>query len=173
MTIKHLILDVDGVFTDGKFVYSSEGKVLKTFGDADSDALNLLSPFISIEMVTGDKRGFAISEKRIGIDMDYPISLVSTHNRLEWIKERYDPKEVVYMGDGLFDPRVFIGVGYSIAPSNAFINTKSYADFVTKSKGGEGAVAEAVIHIFENLLNIEFDILSIEIPPNRGAWPNR
>ena len=39
---KNFILDVDGVFTDGKFHYTSEGKTFKTFGDADSDALSLI-----------------------------------------------------------------------------------------------------------------------------------
>jgi len=51
---KNLILDVDGVFTDGKFHYTAEGKVVKVFGDADNDALSLIKNRLHIEMITGD-----------------------------------------------------------------------------------------------------------------------
>ena len=51
------------------------------------------------------------------------------------------------MGDGIFDPLVFKVVRYSIAPFNASLRTRSQASFVTKSRGSEGAVAEAIIHL--------------------------
>ena len=66
---KNFIFDVDGVFTDGKFHYSAEGKVFKVFGYADNDALSLIREIVHIEMITGDKRGFSISKKRIHADM--------------------------------------------------------------------------------------------------------
>ena len=167
---KNLILDVDGVFTDGKFHYTAEGKVVKVFGDADNDALSLIKDRLHVEMITGDKRGFPISQKRIHIDMGFPLSLVSTFDRAAWIKERFDPKETIYMGDGIYDPLVFREVGFSIAPANAFINTKKYANYVTQSKGGEGAVAEAVIYILENIFNEPFDILNLTLPEKSGIW---
>jgi 3-deoxy-D-manno-octulosonate 8-phosphate phosphatase (KDO 8-P phosphatase) len=167
---KNFILDVDGVFTDGKFFYSSEGKIYKVFGDADNDALSLIKERLHIEMVTGDKRGFPISKKRIQEDMGYPISLVSTFQRVEWIKERFKLEETIYMGDGIYDPLVFKEVGFSIAPANAFINTKKYANHITQSKGGEGAVAEAVIYIIENLFKEKFDIFSINLKNGSGNW---
>ncbi len=170
---KNFILDVDGVFTDGKFYYSKDGKLYKVFGDADNDALSLIKNKLHIEMVTGDKRGFEISKKRIEEDMGYSISLVSTFQRAEWISKKFDMSETIYMGDGIYDPLVFSKVGYSIAPQNAFSNTKKYANFITQSKGGEGAVAEAVIHIFEKLFNINFDILNINIPSKSGIWEKR
>ena len=144
---------MDGVFTDGKFHYTADGKVMKTFGDADNDALSLIKSYIHIEMVTGDKRGFSISERRIRKDMGYKISLVSTFDRLKWIAQHFNLDETIYMGDGIFDSLVFAKVGYSIAPANAFHETKRLADFVTKSKGGEGAVAEACFHILEKFAN--------------------
>ena len=93
---KNFILDVDGVFTDGKFHYTAEGKTFKTFGDADSDALTLLKPYMHIEMITGDKRGYGISQKRIKEDMGYPISLVSTFERYHWIESKFNPAETIY-----------------------------------------------------------------------------
>jgi 3-deoxy-D-manno-octulosonate 8-phosphate phosphatase (KDO 8-P phosphatase) len=167
---KNFILDVDGVFTDGKFHYSENGKIYKVFGDADNDALSIIKNQIHVEMITGDKRGFPISKKRINEDMGYPISLVSTYERIDWIKERFNPQETIYMGDGIYDPIVFDAVAYSIAPQNAFYNTKKYANFVTSSIGGEGAVAEAVIHIIENLFKQKFDILNLNFTEGSGNW---
>lgn len=167
---KNFIFDVDGVFTDGKFHYSEEGKLLKVFGDADNDALSILKKYMHIEMVTGDKRGFSISKKRIHHDMGYPISLVSTFERKLWIKERFDLSETIYMGDGLFDVLVFENVGYSIAPDNAFYNTKSSASWVTKNKGGEGAVAEACFHVLERFFNKSIGELLQEPIVSSGNW---
>jgi 3-deoxy-D-manno-octulosonate 8-phosphate phosphatase (KDO 8-P phosphatase) len=146
---KHFILDVDGVMTDGKFYYTKEGKVMKIFGSDDHDALCLLKPYMDISFVTGDHRGFDISKKRIGEDMKMPIELVSTTERIRWIKEKFDPQEVVYMGDGIFDHYVMREVGYAIAPANADSNAKAVAHFVTERLGGDRAVAEASLHLLE------------------------
>ena len=167
---KNFIFDVDGVFTDGCFYYSDKGKILKMFGDADNDALSIVNKILNVEMVTGDKRGFSISKKRINTDMGYPLTLVSTYERLDWIKKKFNPEETIYMGDGIYDPLVFKGVGYSIAPANAFVNTKKYADYVTKSSGGHGAVAEAIIHVLEKISGQEFDIFDVDLSGGSGNW---
>ena len=99
------ILDVDGVMTTGHFLYTSEGKSLKIFGPDDNDGLSLLNSYIDILSVTGDRKGFPISQKRIVEDMKYPLDLVSTIRRIDWIREHHDPAEVIYMGDGIFDHR--------------------------------------------------------------------
>ena len=146
---KIFILDVDGVMTDGHFFYSKDGKSLKLFGPDDHDGLSLLKGFIEIRFVTGDKKGFEISRKRIVDDMKFPLDLVSTIKRIDWIKARYNPRDVIYMGDGIFDHYVMREVGYSIAPNNADCNAKKYANFITKRSGGDRAVAEASLHILD------------------------
>lgn len=146
--MKVFILDVDGVLTNGQFFYTDKGKVMKIFGPDDNDALSLLKKFINIRFVTGDKKGFEISKKRID-DMGFTLDLVSTIKRIDWIKEIYDPKEVIYMGDGIFDHYVMREVGYSISPSNGDINAKKYSDITTERSGGDRAVAEACLHILE------------------------
>lgn len=143
------IMDVDGVLTDGKFYYSVDGKVMKKFGADDNDALSLLKPYMNIIFVTGDKRGFEISKKRIVDDMHMELNLVSTIKRIDWIKERYDKDKVIYMGDGIFDHYVMREVGYSISTYDADENAKKYASYVTKRSGGNRAVAEACMHILE------------------------
>ena len=143
------ILDVDGVMTTGHFIYSTEGKVMKIFGPDDNDGLSLLGNSIDIRFVTGDRKGFDISKKRITGDMGYELDLVSTIRRVDWIRERYDLKDVIYMGDGIFDHYVMREVGYSLAPANADRLAKQHADFVTKRSAGDRAVAEACLHIMD------------------------
>ena len=149
MTYKVFILDTDGVITTGQFFYTEEGKAMKVFGPDDNDALALLSPYLETRFVTGDKKGYPISKKRISDDMKFQLDLVSTIHRVEWIKERYNLAEVIYMGDGIFDHYVMQRVGYSIAPANADKLTASQANYVTKRSGGDRAVAEACLHILE------------------------
>jgi 3-deoxy-D-manno-octulosonate 8-phosphate phosphatase (KDO 8-P phosphatase) len=143
------ILDVDGVMTTGHFLYTAEGKVMKIFGPDDNDGLSLLREHIEVRFVTGDKKGFAISHKRIVDDMKFPLDLVSTTKRLDWIKERYPLTNTIYMGDGIFDHYVMREVGYSIAPANADIMALKHANYVTQRKGGDRAVAEAALHLLD------------------------
>jgi 3-deoxy-D-manno-octulosonate 8-phosphate phosphatase (KDO 8-P phosphatase) len=143
------VLDVDGVLTDGKFTYTEQGKVSKVFGPDDNDALQILKKHMRIIFVSGDKRGFEISRVRIVDHMGFPLHLVSTINRLDWIRERFDPSKVVYMGDGIFDYLVMKSVRYSIAPSNADSSAKKHSSYTTSRAGSERAVSEACIHLMD------------------------
>ncbi len=170
-TPKVFIVDVDGVLSTGQFLYSDEGKMFKVFGADDNDGLSLLKPFIEVRFISGDKRGFSISQKRIVEDMDYPLDLVSTIRRVDWIKEKYSLDEVIYMGDGIFDHYVFKHVGYSIATANSDPLAKQKADFVTERTGGNRAVAEACLHILDKF----FETYNPEKMPNKqfkisGEW---
>lgn len=159
------ILDVDGVMTTGQFLYTHEGKAMKVFGPDDNDGISLLKSFLDIRFVTGDKKGFPISKKRIVDDMGFPLDLVSTIRRIDWISENYNPDEVIYMGDGIFDHYVMKNVSYSIAPANADKNAKQYADYVTERAGGDRAVAEACLHIMEKFF-VPYDLN--ELPKSQG-----
>ena len=146
---KVFVVDVDGVLTTGQFFYTAEGKVMKVFGPDDNDGLSLLKGILEVRFVTGDKKGFPISKKRISDDMGFELDIVSTIRRVDWIAERYSLDSVIYMGDGIFDHYVMTKVGYSIAPANADKNAKEFANFVTERAGGDRAVAEASLHILE------------------------
>ena len=165
----HFIVDVDGVFTDGQFHYTKEGKVMKIFGPDDHDAILLLKKYIAIIAITGDKKGLSITRKRIEEDMKIPLHVVSTVKRVSWIKEHFDPQKTIYMGDGIFDAMVFKSVAYGIAPANAFFKIKEYAQYVTKAKGGEGAVAEACWYIAEKFFK-PLDILNLDLDAGAGEW---
>jgi len=122
---------------------------MKIFGPDDNDGLSLLKTNLEIRFITGDKKGFPISKKRIVDDMKYKLDIVSTIRRLDWIQEHYQLENVIYMGDGIFDHYVMRDVGYSIAPANADKLAKRHANFVTERSGGDRAVAEACLHIME------------------------
>ena len=143
------ILDVDGVMTTGQFFYTEQGKAMKVFGADDNDALSLLKSHLDIRFITGDKKGFPISKRRIVEDMGYPLDIVSTIKRIDWIQNLYPAKDVIYMGDGIFDHYVMKEVGYAIAPANADKLAKQHAHYVTERSGGDRAVAEACLHIME------------------------
>ena len=93
-----LLLDVDGVMNTGQFLYSEEGKVYKVFGAHDSDGLKLLEDKLEIKFITADKRGLPITRKRIVDDMGFSLEVVSEQDRLEYVKQNYDLKNLMYMG---------------------------------------------------------------------------
>jgi len=152
---KHFIIDVDGVLTDGKFYYSEDGKIIKAFGVDDHDALKYISNFLSIHTISADSSGFSITKKRIVDHMKFPLDLVPVENREKWIQDRFNLDECIYMGDGLFDPAIFNVVMYSMTPNNALSATKRKANFVTKSNGGDRAVAEACMHLLEKFFGVK------------------
>ena len=85
--------------------------------------------------------------------MGFPLELVSTIRRIDWIKKQYDPKSVIYIGDGIFDHYVMKEVGYSIAPANSDRTAKAHANYVTERSGGDRAVAEACLHIMQKFFS--------------------
>lgn len=167
--VKHFVIDVDGVLTDGRIYYTPEGKFFKVFGPDDSDALFLLRKHINVVTISGDKKGFPITQKRVEMDMKLPLFQVSTFERVAWIEEKFGLEETIYMGDGIFDAMVFDKVGYSIAPANAFFKTKERANFVTSRRGGDGAVAEACWHIMEKFFE-PWDELDMKLSEGQGEW---
>jgi len=146
---ENFVLDLDGVFTDGKFYYNQDGKYIKAFGADDHDCLNVLKKYMNIHVVTADSKGFKIAKKRIQEDMNIDIELVSAAERVFWLAEKYDLQKTIYMGDGVLDYLVFKNVFYSIAPANALSTTKKRANFITENSGGNRAVAEACLHILK------------------------
>jgi 3-deoxy-D-manno-octulosonate 8-phosphate phosphatase (KDO 8-P phosphatase) len=165
------IMDVDGVLTTGHFLYTADGKMMKIFGADDNDALSLLRPYLEIRFITGDRKGFAITSKRVVDDMKYPLDLVSTIRRVEWIGERYPLESVIYMGDGIFDHYVMKQVGHAISTANADPLSKKFAHYVTERKGGDRAVAEACLYILEKFFQpYNPDALPSEQSKLSGEW---
>ena len=148
----NLIIDVDGVMTTGQFLYSSRGKEYKIFGPHDVDGLKIIKNKLNILFVSADKRGFKISKKRID-DMGYKIELVKDGSRYEWIKENYGLENTIFIGDSIFDAPIIKDCLFGITPTNARIEAKRWAKYITPSKSAEGAVCDACIKINKVFFN--------------------
>jgi 3-deoxy-D-manno-octulosonate 8-phosphate phosphatase (KDO 8-P phosphatase) len=142
----NFVLDVDGVMTTGQFLYSEKGKAYKIFGPHDSDGLKLIRDKVNIFFISADKKGFAISKKRID-DMGYKIEVVPEGDRYKWIKEKFGFENTIFIGDSIFDALIIRDCLFGIAPANARIEAKKWARYITPSNSGEGAVCDACIKI--------------------------
>jgi 3-deoxy-D-manno-octulosonate 8-phosphate phosphatase (KDO 8-P phosphatase) len=156
--LRLVVFDVDGVMTDGRFAYSVEGKVHKTFGPDDADALKVLSRHVPVAFVSADERGFPITEKRIAADMGYEVALVGGGERLEWMAARAQLPEVAYMGDSFTDIPLLQAVGTGLTTSDALPGVQRAATYVTQRRGSDRAVAEACFFLLvERLGRSEWD----------------
>lgn len=142
LRIDVFVVDVDGVLTDGTFLYNAAGKTLKVFGPDDSDALKLLSEHIEIVVVSADFRGFDITRARVS-DMGFEVFLVPSSERLDWVVNRFDLNSLAYMGDSFEDARLLRAAALGLCPANGNKKAKKSANLVTKTSGGNRAVAEA------------------------------
>ena len=82
------VLDVDGVLTDGTFLYDENGKVLKSFGPHDSFMLNKIKDRLNIHFISADHRGFKITTQRVE-DMGFKVTLVNEKDRVEYIENNF------------------------------------------------------------------------------------
>ena len=135
-----VISDVDGCLTDGKFVYTAEGKVSKTFGPHDNDGVKQLKQLgYDVIFISADKRGFPITKKRID-DMKCTLYPVSEDERKDWVANKIKEYDwSAFFGDGISDIAEGKTVDFFGCPANARPEVKKEAHFITDSKGSEGA----------------------------------
>lgn len=143
--IKLLILDVDGVLTDGKLYYSGEGETLKAFHVHDGAGIKrLLAQGIAVAAITARKS--AIVTKRLtelGVAHIYQAQADKSEAFIQLCEQlKLSPHEVAYIGDDVADLPAMKLAGFSIAVANAFSLVKVEADYQTELRGGEGAVRE-------------------------------
>lgn len=149
-----VISDVDGCLTDGKFIYTVDGKVAKIYGPHDADGVKLLKSIgVDIIFISADKRGFPITSKRIS-DMKCELYNVSEGDRLEWIKEHIKDYDIsFFFGDGIHDAKAANVVDIFIAPMNARPEAKVVAQYVTEHIGGDGAFLDLALYVEKYLKN--------------------
>ena len=148
-------LDVDGVLTDGKFLWDKDGnKVYKEFGPDDADALKLLSKYMKVIFFSKDGKGFDISKSRVS-HMGFEIIYEGNSERLDTINTVYGFANTIYMGDSFLDGPILQACKYGIATATSSPYAKAAADYVTSTSGGERAVAEAVFWIMKHVLNLK------------------
>ena len=152
--IKLLILDVDGVLTDGKIIYNDRGEEIKAFNVRDGHGLKLLMRAgIGIALITGRKSKVVLHRARdLGIKNVYQgvTNKIEVYEKILKGKKLKD-ENVGFVGDDLVDIPVLKRVGFSAAVGDAIPEVREVADYVASKKGGEGAVRE----ICELLLKVQ------------------
>lgn len=142
-----LALDVDGVLTDGRIVYSSQGAPdeLQQFDVQDGIALRwLIDAGIVVAWITGRGCPATIFRAReLGIE-ECHTQVVSKRAMLRSIQERRSigAAQTVAMGDDLPDLGLRAQAGVFVAPANARDEVKARADWTVNARGGAGAVRE-------------------------------
>ena len=145
--IRLILLDVDGVLTDGRIGLLPGGEEIKFFSIYDGLAIRLA-------MKVGWEVGFlsgrtseevAARARELGIEIVVQGSRDKVEDFEKILKERnLQASEVAYMGDDLPDLPLLKRVGFSAAPCNAVESVKNGVHYVTREKGGNGAVRELV-----------------------------
>jgi 3-deoxy-D-manno-octulosonate 8-phosphate phosphatase (KDO 8-P phosphatase) len=142
---KLLILDVDGVLTDGRFILTEGGEEFKAFNAKDGHGLRmLLSAGIDVVIISG-RSSRAVDHRARDLDILEVYQGIKEKETLllEIIeKKRLTKEEVCCVGDDLPDLPLFSHAGVSVAVADAVTEVREAATFTTKSRGGYGAVRE-------------------------------
>jgi 3-deoxy-D-manno-octulosonate 8-phosphate phosphatase (KDO 8-P phosphatase) len=142
-----LVLDVDGVLTDGRMVISERGDELKFFHTHDGMGVNLARRAgITVVLVTGEKSTSAQARgTKLGVD-EVVLGARRKGEVLDELMAKYGVRreDVAFMGDDLLDIPALERVGLALAPANAVPEVRALAHVVTRAAGGKGAVREAV-----------------------------
>jgi 3-deoxy-D-manno-octulosonate 8-phosphate phosphatase (KDO 8-P phosphatase) len=144
--IKLLILDVDGVMTDGRIILDSHGQEIKRFHVRDGYGIKrLLDAGIDVVIITGRKsKAVEYRAKELGIREVYQgVKDKGSLCREVMARKNLIKDQVCCMGDDLPDLPMFAQAGVSIAVADASVEVRSAATLVTGQKGGHGAVREA------------------------------
>ena len=153
MNIQWIVLDVDGVLSDGSLVYTSTGEELKSFSVKDGLGLTAARKSgIKLGIITA--RVSPMVERRAK-ELHFDALLMGHANKTEAFRSlcaehQIDLKTIAYMGDDLNDLGALQLVGLPMAPNNAVPEVKQLAKFISTVNGGQGAVREAVEYILKN-----------------------
>jgi 3-deoxy-D-manno-octulosonate 8-phosphate phosphatase (KDO 8-P phosphatase) len=143
--VKLLLLDVDGVMTDGGIIYNDHGEETKKFNCRDGLGLRLLMDAgIEVGIVTGRKSGVLMHRcENLGISLIFD-GVIEKGRVLEPILQqtRIDSEEIAFMGDDLIDLPLMKKVGLAVTVADAHETVLEYAHLITCAKGGAGAVRE-------------------------------
>jgi YrbI family 3-deoxy-D-manno-octulosonate 8-phosphate phosphatase len=151
---KLLILDVDGVLTDGGMYYLEDGSEFKKFNTKDGLAIRRIIkeyklPVGIISNGSKDKliesRAQTLYIERVYVGHDDKLSVLE-----EWCKElQIDLSEVAYIGDDVNDLACMSKVGYAVCPADAVDKIKEVAHIILRRNGGQACVREFIEMYFD------------------------
>ncbi|MDY0211447.1 MAG: HAD-IIIA family hydrolase [Desulfuromonadaceae bacterium] len=140
-----LLLDVDGVMTDGGIAYDNNGVETKRFHVRDGHGLKLLQRAgIEVGIITGRESNVVLKRAaELGITRVFQ----GAKNKLEPYKQILQDTgltdaQIAYVGDDLIDLPILRRVGFAVAVADAVVELRPWVDYVTSVGGGKGAVRE-------------------------------
>ncbi len=149
--IKLLILDVDGVLTDGKISLDSHGGEIKNFHIHDGLGIKRIQKIGIIVAIISGRTSPIVTERftDLGVHHIYQGQRDKTKALQALLTTlQLRPNDAAFVGDDLLDIPVMQQVGFSVAVPNAVAEVKKIAHWQTKKSGGEGAVREVCDLIF-------------------------
>ncbi|MDD3375488.1 MAG: HAD family hydrolase [Candidatus Omnitrophica bacterium] len=145
--IKVLVMDVDGVLTEGKLIFDGESRELKAFNVQDGYGIVILKRAgIKTAIITaGNSKVVKVRADYLHIDKLYSGAypkIISYEKMLKLFKVK--ESEVCFVGDDLTDCQILKRVGFSVSVKNAVSEVKKITDYTTKYCGGDGAIREVI-----------------------------
>ena len=145
--IKLLLMDCDGVMTDGRIMLLENGDEQKTFNVRDGHGIVLFHRAgLKTGIISGRSSSF-VPKRAWELGMPQEFVWQGCHNKIETfedvlIRAQLEASEVAFIGDDLNDIPVFEIAGLSVCPADTFPYIKETVDLVTTAKGGRGVLRE-------------------------------
>lgn len=145
--VRLIVLDVDGVMTDGGITVTPEGEFIRKFHAKDGYALSYaLRRGYEIAIITGGRgRSLEVRLNMLGVKHIYSNcmhKIEALHDLMQ--KVGVTPEEVLYMGDDIPDIEPMQQVGMPVCPADAATEVIEASRYVSQFKGGEGCVRDVV-----------------------------
>lgn len=145
LQVKVVLLDVDGVLTDGGIYYDPTGREIKRFHVTDGMGIELLRHAQIRVVILSGRASEALSRRAAELKITECYQGVrdkKTH--IERLRKQWQltADELLYVGDDLNDLPAFEAVGVRVAVANSAPEVKQRADYVTHCTGGNGAIRE-------------------------------
>jgi 3-deoxy-D-manno-octulosonate 8-phosphate phosphatase (KDO 8-P phosphatase) len=140
-----LVLDVDGVLTDGKLYFDHLGNELKAFNTRDGMGMKTLQKCgIEVAVITG-RKSEAVTQRMAQLDIQHVYQ--GREDKLNAFLHLLeitglDAQQVCFVGDDWIDLPILLRAGLAISVADAEDRVKEKAHWITKRNGGDGAVRE-------------------------------
>jgi 3-deoxy-D-manno-octulosonate 8-phosphate phosphatase (KDO 8-P phosphatase) len=145
--IKLILMDVDGVLTDGSIILGSNGFEMKIFNVQDGAGVTMARKAgLKVGIITG-RESEAVTRRAAELKMDVVSQghfyKIGEYDRIK-NELGFTDTEIAYIGDDVLDLAILRKAGFSVAPQNARAEVKAEVDYVTRVSGGQGAVRELI-----------------------------